>query len=379
MKIAIIQPRASYYLGGTEKVCLKHIEFLLKLKNEMTFYTSKPVENYEYSVIYKSFKKQFSKNKNLKIIEFEIPEEKKYIYKEYPGQNQNRWDSESILFNNLIFNTLQKTKYDVILTYYIVDSLFKPKKIPVVLYLGGFPRNKIEIYGAFLNFVDTVIYNSKNVENGWKEQVKTSSVKNKFILKKAVDEINFKKLKNPFEKGNNLNFVFAGRLIQRKGVHKIIEVLPKLKKYKIKLWVLGNGSEKENLRKLAKEKGVLDKVLFLGFVENVYDYYHFSDLVILPSLEGEGLMGTVAEAMMCGATVVTSLGNGNEEIIKNNKTGILIDPKNKKEFLEIILKLIQDEKLRKKIGKNAEIYAKKNFDWGKIISELNKMLLKVKK
>ncbi len=187
MKIAIIQPRASYYFGGTEKICLKNIEFLLKFGNEIVFYTIKPPKNYRYSVIYKEFKDRLNENKNLKILEFEIPKNQEYIFKEYPGQNQNRWDSESILFSNLIFSDLQYGKLDIILTYYIVDSIFKPLNIPVAVYLGGFPRTEIEIYRAFLNFVDTVIYNSENVKNAWQKQVCGSSVKQEFVLGKAVD------------------------------------------------------------------------------------------------------------------------------------------------------------------------------------------------
>ena len=376
MKIAIIQPRVSYYLGGTEKVCLRYIQFLMKLNNKIVLYTTKPTKNYQYSIIYQKFKKQFSKNKNLKIVEFEIPTEREYIYEEYPGHNQNRWDSESILFNNFIFNYLNESNADIVLTYYIVDSIFKPLFFPIVLYLGGFPRKEIKIYGAFLNFVDTVIYNSKNVENVWKKQVAESSVSNEFVLAKAVDNFSIKNIKNPFERNDCFNFVFVGRLIERKGVQKIIKLLTKLKEenLKIKLWVLGEGPEKEKLIRLSKEEGVFGQVNFVGFVENVYDYYHFSDLVILPSLNGEGLMGTVAEAMICGATVITSKGIGNEEIIENSKTGILIDPENEKEFLYSILNLLKNEKKRKKIAKEAQIYAQKNFSWEKVVNKMNGIL-----
>ncbi len=376
MKIAIIQPRASYYIGGTEKVCLKHVEFLLKFGNEVVFYTIKPPQNYQYSIIYKEFKDSSGEDKNLKILEFEIPKNQEYIFGEYPGQNQNRWDSESILFSNLIFSNLQKNKVDIILTYYIVDSIFKPLNIPTAVYLGGFPRTEIEIYGAFLNFIDTVIYNSENVKNAWQKQISKSSVKQEFILGKAVNFIEKEKLNNPFPKDEYLNIVFAGRLIERKGVHKIIELIPKLLKnnLKVKLWILGDGPEKSNLNDLVEKLNLSKNVVFEGFVNNIYDYYYFSDLVILPSLYGEGLMGTVAEAMICGATIVTTKGVGNEEIICNNENGFLYEPEDYIELFKITVNLLENKDKRKSVGREAQEYAVKNFDWEKVVRKINDIL-----
>lgn len=273
----------------------------------------------------------------------------------------------------------QKRKIDVILTYYIVDSIFKPLDVPVIVYLGGFPRSEIKIYGAFLNFVNTVIYNSKNVRNAWGKQVLESNIKQEFVLDQAVDFLEREKIRNPFSKAKErdvLHIVFAGRLIERKGVHKLLELVSKLlkKDLKVKLWILGNGPEKSNLIHLSMKLNIEKNINFVGFVNNVYDYYYHSDLVILPSLFGEGLMGTVSEAMMCGATVISTKGVGNEEIIFNKETGFLYDSRDDCELFSITFDLLQNSEKRKRVGNNAQKFAQKNFRWGKVMRKINKIL-----
>ncbi len=184
------------------------------------------------------------------------------------------------------------------------------------------------------------------------------------------------KLNNPFPKDEYLNIVFAGRLIERKGVYKIIELIPNLFKnnFKVKLWILGDGPEKNNLSNLVKKLNLSNRIIFKGFVSNVYDYYYFSDLVILPSLYGEGLMGTVAEAMICGATVITTKGVGNEEIIQDKKRGFLYKPEDDAELFKITTDLLKNKNKRKLVGKSAQEYAMKNFSREKVVEKINFIL-----
>ncbi|WP_226670492.1 glycosyltransferase [Metabacillus litoralis] len=74
-----------------------------------------------------------------------------------------------------------------------------------------------------------------------------------------------------------------------------------------RLLLLGDGPTKMNIKERANEKGLLDKVVFLGKKENVWDYYQAMDIFVFPS-EFEGF-GTVAvESQASGLKTIVSTG-----------------------------------------------------------------------
>jgi len=373
MKIAIIQPRISYFAGGSEKVSLRHIEYLSKYKDlEIYVYTVKASKNYttEYKNILNNLKSKVNFH------ELEIPKRFEYIYKVFGGTNQDRWDSESILFSNLVYPFLCEKKFDVILSYYFVDTLFKPFCSKNIVYLGGYPRQEIPIYNSFLKFCDGTFSNSSNVYNRWKNMIDRGGISHNYIIKKGVDDIDLKKINNYFD-NKIFNIVYAGRLIKRKGVDILIEAFGSFSKNKdnVKLWILGDGPADKELKKKAEILG--DKVIFVGFKSNVYDYFYHSDLCIFPSLEGEGLMNSVCEAMKCGKCIITTKNNGNEEIIKNNINGFLVEPGNAKELKEKIEFLYLNPKIIKLISVNALSFAQQNFNWKEVAEDIHKKLLRI--
>lgn len=372
MKIAIINPRISYYVGGGEMVSLRHAEYLSKIEgNTVNVFTIKPVHK-DYSQMYKIKKS----NNNLQFTELEIPKKYKYIYNTEPGQDQNRWDSESILFNNMVHDEINNEKYDIVLSYYVHDAMFNDLKIPNVVYFGGFPRKRIPMYTAFLNFCDATISNSKNVRKLWNNDISDAMVKHNFIIPKGADTI----CKNEAEKNNNnKKIVFAGRLIERKGIRELVKVFKNVneKINDTQLFIIGHGPLKRELKDMVKEFQLKDSVIFTGTINNVQDYFINSDLCIFPSLEGEGLMTVVAEAMMAGVCIITTKGMGNEEIIKHLHTGILVEPGNNKELEKNILKYLDNKSLRKEIGNNAKEFAVKNFSWKIVANKLDKILKEV--
>ena len=89
------------------------------------------------------------------------------------------------------------------------------------------------------------------------------------------------------------------------------------------LWILGDGSLKKELTKLAEDLGITNSVDFLGFQKNPYKYMHNADLFVLSSAwEGFGIV--LVEAMACGCPVVsTDCMSGPREILGEEKFGLL--------------------------------------------------------
>jgi UDP-glucose:(heptosyl)LPS alpha-1,3-glucosyltransferase len=158
---------------------------------------------------------------------------------------------------------------------------------------------------------------------------------------------------------NEVVLMFSGHEFRKKGLEFIIRSLP-LVKGDVKLLVIGNGKP-SYYKKLAAELGVLNKVLFLQFVPDIKDYYAASDIFVFPSLhEGFGLV--ITEAMSSGLPVITTKLTGASEIITDEYDGFLLNEVNPKEIAEKMSILIEDENLRRQMGRNARETAE-NYTW----------------
>lgn len=97
MKIAVYQPRISYYVGGGEVVPLQMAKYFSKHKHDVTIVTSHhPEGNSDY---FGSFLKA---NSNIKTLYLELPKTLKWIYEEKPGTSQLRWDYEAVHVGRLV-------------------------------------------------------------------------------------------------------------------------------------------------------------------------------------------------------------------------------------------------------------------------------------
>ncbi len=142
--------------------------------------------------------------------------------------------------------------------------------------------------------------------------------------------------------------------------------------------IIGGGSpnpkerEKDLLKRIENmitANNMQDRVIMLGYVpdDKMAMYYQHAQFFVLPSLfEPFGM--TSQEAMGCGVPVVASKYGGIKNVIDHGKTGLLIDPKNDKEFGDTMLELLQNEKRRHSIGTNARKLVKEQYSW-KAIAE----------
>lgn len=368
MKIGIIQPRVSYYSGGGEKTQLEYSRYLANLGNRVIIYTLETPYN-STSNFYKQL--QGKHIDNLEIKEFKIPDKYRYIFDQEPGEDRNRWDSESLMFNQLIFNSLCSDKPDIVISCYILDGIFRPTEIPGILHLSGYPIDKLEIRKSFLRFFDATISISNNVKDKWSEYL--SERNNNYVLNKGVDtDKGTKVIHSEFDQ----NLVFAGRLIERKGVVTLIESMNILKsKYpNLHLWILGSGPQQDQIKKVIEDFGLNSNIDLVGQADNVFDFYRMADICVFPSYEKEGLMGVVMESMSVGKPVITTTNNGNEDIINNGNTGILVEPRNEKQLAQSIDTLLSSPDLRLTIGNNAKDYINKNHTWSIATNKLLEIL-----
>lgn len=168
-----------------------------------------------------------------------------------------------------------------------------------------------------------LLYNSFNIEG---------------IIRKSKEEII-----------NEKDYLLSiGRLSYEKGFDLLIDAISLLKKDGIekKLYIIGDGEEKENLKKQIEKLSLENNVFLLGFKENPYPWLKNSKLYILSS-RGEGLPTVLIEALACQKAIVSAnCLCGPREILDNGKYGLLVETENSSALKEGIKKLLLDKELK---------------------------------
>ena len=165
---------------------------------------------------------------------------------------------------------------------------------------------------------------------------------------------------------------FIGRLDEQKG---IIPFIKEFAKYKDKfddcrVLLVGSGSQEEQVKRLLDELGLEDLFILTGFQNDVYKFYPLIDMFFLPSLY-EGLPMVLLEAMAFRKVVVSMDVGSISEVIKDKKTGYLIENGNYTEFIERLTSIRKEDMNRKSIEKNAFEYVSQNYNIDKYCSKLS--------
>jgi len=151
------------------------------------------------------------------------------------------------------------------------------------------------------------------------------------------------------------SLLVVGRLDIVKGHHLAIEAIAaESVPHDIHLHIVGVGPRETELRALAKASGVTDRVHFLGFRRNIYDYIAHCNLLLMPSLH-EGLPYTLLEAMALGIPIVASRVGGLAEVIQDESTGLLVPPQDSAALTRAILRIYEDPALRSRLGEQARL------------------------
>ncbi|WP_158847897.1 glycosyltransferase [Algibacter sp. L1A34] len=145
------------------------------------------------------------------------------------------------------------------------------------------------------------------------------------LIEKYIDQ---------FRLNDSKIILYTGRLEKVKGLDLLLEAFAKSYNDNFKLVLVGDGSEKENLKGTCKKLNIEDKVVFAGFYsgKNLYAWYDLADFYILPS-RFEPFGAVVNEALVFGCPIMASKYIGAVDFV-NQFNGLLFDPLNENEFVE---------------------------------------------
>lgn len=162
---------------------------------------------------------------------------------------------------------------------------------------------------------------------------------------------------------------FIGRLVAEKGVSTLIKAFSLVAKEKreVKLVVGGKGPQERELKELASQLGLGDRVVFTGFLSDRQRdaLYHWAEVAVFPSwYEPFGIVAL--EAMAAGTPVVVSDVGGLGEIVEDGVTGLKVPPMEVEALGQAILKILEDQELAQNLRRNAYRCLENEYNWERV-------------
>ncbi len=180
-------------------------------------------------------------------------------------------------------------------------------------------------------------------------------------------ETSKKKIKIPSKK---IVIGFCSRIGREKDLPTLHKAFLKLnKKYPLTLLIVGKGNVEEERQVKTKN------VIMVGSQDDVVPFLQAMDIYVLPSVTETSSLSTM-EAMSCGLAVVCTAVGHIPYYIKDGKNGFLFEPGNVKRLTNILKKLIEDEELRIRIGKEARKTIVDDYKWQNTAENIVQILKK---
>ena len=159
--------------------------------------------------------------------------------------------------------------------------------------------------------------------------------------------------------------LYLGRIKRYKSVDVVVRAMPEIaaRAPGARLVVAGSGDGIGELKRLAAELGVADRIEFTGFVSTAekVDWMRRSHVIVNPSpREGWGL--TNVEAGACGTPAVASDVDGLRDSVRDGVTGLLFPYGDHRALAERVQRILTDDGFRRRLGEQAALWAR-TFTW----------------
>jgi glycosyltransferase involved in cell wall biosynthesis len=183
----------------------------------------------------------------------------------------------------------------------------------------------------------------------------------------------------PFE------LLFVGRLVERKGVHLLLDALATLAPERpVVLRVVGDGPEGPRLREQAARLGLGERVVFHGFVtqDELKARIAACDCFVLPAVvdakgDTEGLGVVLLEAMSYGKPTIASAAGGIVDIVRDGRNGFLVPPGDAGPLANAIMRMRDDPAAAREMGLHGREDVEAGFSWDVIVGRLAEVYRRV--
>lgn len=227
------------------------------------------------------------------------------------------------------------------------------------------------------NYADIIIANSK--ATGYSICKDSKKLK---IVYNAVEDKKYNLIPNKSQ--DNIVIGMAGRINRWKGQKLFVDAAEIIhRKYpSVKFKIAGAayiGEEwiEQDLKEYIYEKKLNKSIEMLGLVQDMEEFYNSIDIFVLPSIQPEPFGLVVIEAMEMKKPVIATNHGGPTEIIDDGETGYLVDYNNANEMADKCIQLIENEKLRCRIGEAGYNKKREVFSLQKTVEDIEKVLYEI--
>lgn len=335
--------------GGGSNACKYILKEFAKKNLDVDLVTSSPSNKFETNKI----------GDTINI--YKLPVNKKDIH----FWTQREIISYSFKAYGFIKDLMKENEYNICHAFFgipcgAIAYLFK-EKMPYIVSLRGSDvpgfNNRFDFQYVFLKPIIKKVWSNAGAvvanSNGLKELALKSAPDQKIgVIYNGIDISEFKPDINKIHDSNEFKIVCVSRLIERKGINFLIEAIRKSKNRDIKLVLVGEGNQEEELKKLARNSEVSDKVEFKGYLnhDSISDVYKNSDVFVLPSLN-EGMSNALLEAMASELPVIVTDTGGTAELVDGN--GFIIEKGSADSIVNALENFMVDRDSIIKMGKRS--------------------------
>ncbi|MCU7598173.1 glycosyltransferase family 4 protein [Riemerella anatipestifer] len=197
---------------------------------------------------------------------------------------------------------------------------------------------------------------------------------------KQISEELKKQLRKELDiKDTDFVYIFVGRLVGDKGINELIKAFKQIQKQNIKLLLVGaeerdlDPLKTETIQEIERNKNIIA----VGFQKDVRPYFAIADALVFPSYR-EGFPNVVMQAGAMGLPSIVSNINGCNEIIENNKNGLIVPSKDVESLRKAMQIIIDDDNLYLRLKENSREMIvscyQREFVWEELLKEYNKLI-----
>ena len=263
--------------------------------------------------------------------------------------------------------------------------------VPVVIHTfdghvfnGYFPKFKtmliLTIERILTRFFTDRLIAISNMQK--KELLNFLRIKNPDKIRIVHIGLDFDEFKSPFsceafkkELGlseDDLLVGYVGRLAPIKRVDRLISAWVKVAERvpKAKFVIVGDGELRNECEDMVKLMCIEKKVFFLGVRQDMEKIYPGVDMLAMSS-DNEGTPAVLIEALSYGTPVVSTNVGGIPDVITNGVSGLLTDANGASELADSIVRMLNDEEMRKRMGKKGNEEVRRKFSLENLVENLD--------
>jgi glycosyltransferase involved in cell wall biosynthesis len=138
------------------------------------------------------------------------------------------------------------------------------------------------------------------------------------------------------------------------------------------LCLVGDGPDRTHLEQRAHELGVVRDTLFLGYQEDVAQFYAAFDALVLPS-GNEGTPVSAIEALAAGRPVVATRVGGVPDVVREGEDGFLVEAGATEELAQRLAQLARDPGLRKRMGEQGRARVLPRYAVERLVDDVDRL------